>query len=141
MADARPCCSVGARADAPAIDEALRHGEGLGAVAKRHPGVVRGTLGKHRQRCLGIRSGEAPETGGDTPGATPETPPLAEAAPRPGRHSRAREKSQQKSAETRATATPPETGGDTSETPPADDHGFPPKPPTRELDNTGCVLP
>lgn len=49
-----PCCSVGARADVAAIDEALRGGSGLGAASKRF-GVPRPSLGKHRLRCLGIR--------------------------------------------------------------------------------------
>ncbi len=71
---ATPCCSVGARADVEAIDAALRDGQGLGTVAKRHgtpeTPLTKPTLGRHRLKCLGIRGetpGETPtETGADT---------------------------------------------------------------------------
>lgn len=58
MPDA-PCCAVGARPDAEAINAALRAGDGLGTVAKRH-GLVKGTVGRHRARCLGIVIGATP---------------------------------------------------------------------------------
>lgn len=71
----RPCCSVGARADAEAIDAALRAGEGLGTVAKRH-GLVKGTLGRHRANCLLMRGETVTETLAETGYARGETPTL-----------------------------------------------------------------
>ncbi len=99
----RPCCSIGAREDAPAIDEDIRRGDGLGTLAKRYR-LSKPTLGRHRRGCLGIREAAAAplgtpvSTNGDTPGDTPDlavdtpvgtvdTPPLSPrpiAGPNPG---------------------------------------------------------
>lgn len=49
-----PCCAVGGRPDAAAIDAALRAGQGLGTVAKRFPLLAKSSLGVHRARCLGM---------------------------------------------------------------------------------------
>lgn len=68
-----PCCIIGGHAQAVDIDAALRAGDSLGTVAKRF-GLVRGTVGKHRAGCLGMKAlappGDTPETGTETP---PET--------------------------------------------------------------------
>lgn len=68
-----PCCIIGGHAQAVDIDTALRAGDSLGTVAKRF-GLVRGTVGKHRAGCLGMKAlappGDTPETGTETP---PET--------------------------------------------------------------------
>ncbi len=39
------CCTVGARPDASAIDAAIRRGDGLGTICKRHAGLINGCLG------------------------------------------------------------------------------------------------
>lgn len=75
-----PCCIIGAQPEAEQINAALREGQGLGTLAKRY-GLIKGTLGKHRAKCLGIivdqaqRGGAtAAETGTDTPRRPPERP-------------------------------------------------------------------
>lgn len=57
-----PCkCHISQRPDRELVDAYLRRGDGLGAVAK-HFGLNRGSLGRHRLVCLGIRKDK------DTPG-------------------------------------------------------------------------
>ncbi len=53
LAVSRPCCSIGAREDAAAIDEALRRGVGVRGVAA-HFDAPKSSIGDHRRDCLGI---------------------------------------------------------------------------------------
>lgn len=65
-----PCCSVGARPDAAEIDAALLGGEPFTSISNR-TGINRGSLHRHRSKCLGRPAGAG---AGDT-----ETPGAADA--------------------------------------------------------------
>lgn len=126
-----PCCIIGAQSEAEQINAALREGQGLGTVAKRY-GLVKGTLGKHRAKCLGIVMEQAQQGGGaptETGAETPRRPPGGSSGDRPVVQSRARVKSLEKSTPIGASL-PAGDGG--TKTPPDDGDGLPPAPTNRE---------
>lgn len=75
-----PCCFVGQRADLPAVEEALRSTESLGSMERRF-GISRGSLRKHREKCMGMPGASRMRANGMPTAAGTGEPSATEAVP------------------------------------------------------------
>ncbi len=72
--EGRPCCSIGARPDAPELDALLLSGaESFGSISAR-TGINKGSLSRHRSKCLSYGASDdvaTPAQEAAQPSATP----------------------------------------------------------------------